>query len=177
MEIEKSHSTANCISRAIQIRWRSDFRNSSAIFRSSHWRCPKQKSVKNFAIFSGKQQWKSFYFNNVVDLQVCNFLKKVFNAGVFPVKFEKFFRTPFLQNTCGCYLYFCWNIMTQRNRSNYEIQWKCFLIMKYHSEKLNKANKFEKRNSYAFWLVNAPRNFLRACHTQQYSQNIQNYCI
>ena len=31
--------------------------------------------------------------------------------------------------------------------------------MKYHSEKLNKANKFEKRNSYAFWLVNAPRNF------------------
>ena len=34
---------------------------------------PNKNLLKIFAIFSGKQQWKSFYFNNVVDFQVCNF--------------------------------------------------------------------------------------------------------
>ena len=72
--------------------------------------------------------------------KACNFIKKRLQRSCFPVKFAKFLRTPVLQNTSGgCFCrqnksketkryfkkrylrIFYWNIMTQRNRSNYKI--------------------------------------------------------
>ena len=39
------------------------------------------------------------HFSAMSGLQVCNFIKKRFQHRCFPVKFAKFLRTPFLQNT------------------------------------------------------------------------------
>ena len=75
-------------------------RNSSTIFRSSHQRCFIQTVVfKKFAIFTGKQLWWSLFFRKNPDLWVCNFIKNRLKRKCFPVKFAKFLRTPFLQNT------------------------------------------------------------------------------
>ena len=51
-------------------------------------------------------------FNKVVDLKAYKFIKKILQQRCFPVKFEKFLRTPFLQNTsggcfCMCNFLFC----------------------------------------------------------------------
>ena len=44
-------------------------------------------------------------FNKVAGLQACNFIKKRLQHGCFPVKFVKFLRTPFSDNTSrGCLL-------------------------------------------------------------------------
>ena len=44
-------------------------------------------------------------FNKVTGLRPTTLWKRSSNAGVFPVKFVKFLRTPFLQNTSGgCFL-------------------------------------------------------------------------
>ena len=52
---------------------------------------------KNFAKFTGKHLWQSFFFNKIVlDLQ-----KKRLWYRCFPVNFTKFLRTTFLQNTSG----------------------------------------------------------------------------
>ena len=59
--------------------------------------------LKIFTIFTGKQLWWSLFFNKVVDLQAYNCIKKRLQHRYFPVKFVKFSRTPFLQNTCGGY--------------------------------------------------------------------------
>ena len=90
----------------IQIPLKLEFlRNFSTIFRSDHRRCSIHKAlVKNAVIFTEKQLWWSLFFNKVADLQACNFIKKRLQRKCFPVKFAKFLRTPFLQNTCGgCY--------------------------------------------------------------------------
>ena len=39
-------------------------------------------------------------FNKVVDLKVCNFIKKRHQHRCFPVKFDKFLRIPILKNIC-----------------------------------------------------------------------------
>ena len=55
---------------------------------SSHQKCSMKKSVlENFAKFSGKHMCQSLFFNKV--------------AGLRPVNFVKFLRTPFLHNTSG----------------------------------------------------------------------------
>ena len=47
--------------------------------------------LKNFANFIGKHQC----------LKACNVITKILQHRCFPVKFAKFLRTPFLQNTPG----------------------------------------------------------------------------
>ena len=56
--------------------------------------------LENFTNFPGKHLcWSPF----LIKLQVCNFIKKSLQHRYFPVKFVKFLRTPFLQNTSrGC---------------------------------------------------------------------------
>ena len=43
-------------------------------------------------------------FDNTPDLQDCNFIKKRLQHKCFPMKFAKFLRTPFLQNTSSGWL-------------------------------------------------------------------------
>ena len=72
------------------------------IFRRSHRRCSVRKGVlKKFAKFIGKHLCQSLFFNNIAGLRPATLLKKRFSHRRFPVNFEKFLRTSFLQNTCG----------------------------------------------------------------------------
>ena len=67
--------------------------------------------LKNSANFTGKQPAFESLFNKVVGLEVCNFIKKRPQHRCFPVKFAKFFRTPFLQNTTGgCFFQYSYSI-------------------------------------------------------------------
>ena len=68
-------------------------------FRSSHQRCSMQKGVlRNFTKFTRKHLCQSLFFNQVTGLRLWHWC--------FPVKFVKFLRTPFLQNTSGRLLLF-----------------------------------------------------------------------
>ena len=51
--------------------------------------------------FTGKQPWQSFIFNKAADLRPATVLKMGLWHWCFLVNFEKFLRTPFLQNTSG----------------------------------------------------------------------------
>ena len=74
----------------------------SITISSSHQRCSIKKSgLKNFAIFRGKYLCQGLFFNKVVGLRSVTALKKRLLDRCFPVKFVKFLRTPFLQNTSG----------------------------------------------------------------------------
>ena len=55
----------------------------------------KKVFFKNFAIFTGKQEW---LFNEVADLKACNFIKKRPQHMFFPVNIAKFLRTLILKN-------------------------------------------------------------------------------
>ena len=71
-----------------------------SIIRSSHRRCSVKKGVlRNFAKFTGKHLCQSVFFNKVAGLRPATLLKKRLWYRCFPVKFAKFLRTPFLQNT------------------------------------------------------------------------------
>ena len=87
----------------------------SQVYRSSHQRCSIQKSVlKTLAIFMGgcsilKPVFKFFcsvtlkqnlFFNKVLGLQTCNFIKKRLQHRCFPVNIKKFLRTFILKNIC-----------------------------------------------------------------------------
>ena len=62
--------------------------------RSSHQRCSiKEGVVRNFAEFTEKHLWQSFYFNKVAGLRL--------HLTCFPVNFAKFLIAPFLQNMSG----------------------------------------------------------------------------
>ena len=69
-------------------------------FRSS---CPevfyKKGVLRNFAKFIGKHLCQSLFFNKVAGLKPATLLKKRLWYMCFPVRFTKFLRTPFLQNT------------------------------------------------------------------------------
>ena len=73
--------------------------------RGSHWRCSVKNVLKNFANFTGKHLcWSLNSLNKVSGLKEWKFIKKRLQHRCFPVKFEKFLGTPFLQNTsCGCF--------------------------------------------------------------------------
>ena len=57
--------------------------------------------LRNFSKFTGKNLCQSLFFNKVASLRAATLLKKKFWQRYFPVIFEKFLRTPFLQNTSG----------------------------------------------------------------------------
>ena len=70
--------------------------------RSSHQRCSTKKGVlRNFTKFTRKHLRQSLFFNKVAGLRPATLLKKRLWHGCVPVKFVKFLRTPFLQNTSG----------------------------------------------------------------------------
>ena len=59
----------------------------------------KERCFRNFAKSTGKHLCQSLFFNKVVSLRVATLLKKRPWRRCFPVNFEKFLRTPILQNT------------------------------------------------------------------------------
>ena len=71
------------------------------MFRSSNQRCSVTKGVlSNFSKFTGKHLRQILFFNKVAGLLLINRLCH----RCFPVNFEKFLRTPLLQNTSGLQL-------------------------------------------------------------------------
>ena len=58
---------------------------------------------KSFANFTGETPVLESLFKKVTDPQACNFIKKRFQHSYFPVKYAKFLRAPFLQNTSAGY--------------------------------------------------------------------------
>ena len=74
----------------------------TSIFRSHHQRCYIKIGVlKNFAKFTGKHCARVSFLIKSCSPQACNFIEKRLWHMCFPVNFEKFLRTPFLQNTSG----------------------------------------------------------------------------
>ena len=72
------------------------------IFRSSHRKCFVRKgTVRNFSKFTEKHLYQSLFFIKVADVRPPTLLTKILWHKSFPVNFEKFLRTPFLQNTSG----------------------------------------------------------------------------
>ena len=61
----------------------------------------KKGVLRNFTNFIGKHLRQSLFFNKVAGLSPATLLKKSLWHRCFPVNFEKFLRTPFLQNTSG----------------------------------------------------------------------------
>ena len=60
---------------------------------------------KSFGNFTGKTPVLESFFKKIAGPQACNFIKKRLRHGCFPVKFAKFLRATFLQNTSvGCFL-------------------------------------------------------------------------
>ena len=73
-------------------------------YRSMPQRCSIKKRVfKNFAKFTGKHLCQSLFFNNA-GLRPATLLKIRLWHKCFPVKFAKFLRTTFIQNTSGRFL-------------------------------------------------------------------------
>ena len=68
-------------------------------FKSSHRRYSvKEGGLKNFAHFTGKHLcWSLFLIKLPL---ACIFIKKRLQHSCFPVKFEKFLRTPILKIIC-----------------------------------------------------------------------------
>ena len=70
-------------------------------FRSNYQRCSLRKGVlRNFTKSTRKHLCQSLFFNKVPGLRPATLLKKMPWHRCFPVNFEKFLRTTFLQNTC-----------------------------------------------------------------------------
>ena len=61
----------------------------------------KKGVLKNFTKFTGKHLCQSLFFNKVARLRPSTLLKKKLWYRCFPVRFVKFLRKPFLQNTSG----------------------------------------------------------------------------
>ena len=77
-------------------------RMASSTNRSSHQRFSSRKVVfENFAKFTGKHLYQSYFFNKVAGLRPATLLKNRPWHRYFPVNLAKFLRTPFLQNTSG----------------------------------------------------------------------------
>ena len=71
------------------------------IVRSSHWRCSVKRFLKILQNPQEKHLCQSLFFNKVAGLRSATLLKKKLWYRCFPVKFAKFLRTPFVQNTSG----------------------------------------------------------------------------
>ena len=76
-------------------------RNSSTIFRSSHWRCSIKKAIlKHFVIFTGKHLCWGLFFDKDAGHQACNFIKKRLQHRCFLANIRKFIRRAILKNIC-----------------------------------------------------------------------------
>ena len=74
--------------------------------RSSHQRCSVRKGVpRNFAKFTGKHLWQSFFFNKVARLRPATLLKKTLWHRFFPVNLAKFLRTLFYRTPLDDYFF------------------------------------------------------------------------
>ena len=72
------------------------------LIRSSHQRCSiKNCFLENFVKFTGKHLCQSLFFNKVAYLRPATLLKTRPWYSCFPVNFEEFWGTPFLQITFG----------------------------------------------------------------------------
>ena len=60
----------------------------------------KKKLFLNFLQYSQEASVLQFLFNNVEDLQDCNFIKNRLQLRSFPVNNAKFLKTPILMNIC-----------------------------------------------------------------------------
>ena len=69
--------------------------------------------LRNFEKLTGKHQYQSLFFNKVADSGLQLYFKKRLWHRCFPVKFSKFLRTPFLQNTSE--RLFLYNVTGKRN--------------------------------------------------------------
>ena len=73
----------------------------------------KKGVLRKLSKFTGKHLCQSLFFNKAAGLRPATLLKKRLWHRCFPVNFEKFLRTPFLQNTSGrlllsvAFLYYC----------------------------------------------------------------------
>ena len=77
----------------------------------------KKGVLRNFAKFTGKHLCQSLFLNKVAGLRSATLLKKKLWHRRLPVKFAKFLRTPFLQNTS-------WRLLL----NNYSLSILTFLI-------------------------------------------------
>ena len=70
--------------------------------RSSHPEVFYLKRIlKNFAAFTGKNRCRILFFNEVAGPRPATSLKKRLRQRCFLMKFAKFLKRPFLQNTAG----------------------------------------------------------------------------
>ena len=70
------------------------------IIRSSRPEVFCRKCVlKNFAKFTGKHLWQSFFFNKVAGLRPSNFIKKETLPQVFSCEFCKIFKSTYFNRT------------------------------------------------------------------------------
>ena len=67
---------------------------------SSHSKNIIKKTLKNFAIFTGKQLRCSLFLIKVAGLEACNFIKKRLQDRCFPVNIVKFLRIPIRKSYC-----------------------------------------------------------------------------
>ena len=75
-------------------------------------------------------------FNKYSGLKACNFIKKRLQHSWFPVKFAKFFRTLFLQNTSGgCF----WKYLMNSPFIAFENKW-CYFMVRIGSQALISLN-------------------------------------
>ena len=79
-----TNETVNCEIANKTLQW---FQNE----RSSHWRCSIKKVVlKNFAIFTGKQQCWSLFLNKNASLQYWSFIRMRLQCRCFPMNIASF---------------------------------------------------------------------------------------
>ena len=79
-----TNETVNCEIANKTLQW---FQNE----RISHWRCSIKKVVlKNFAIFTGKQQCWSLFLNKNASLQYWNFIRMRLQRRCFPMNIASF---------------------------------------------------------------------------------------
>ena len=93
-------------------------RNSSAIFRSSHWRCSIKKAIiKHFVIFTGKYLCRGLFFDKVAGHGTCSIIKEILQHRYFLVNSRKFIKRPISMNICKqlhCWKVFCEDIFQIR---------------------------------------------------------------
>ena len=96
--------------------------------RSSHQRCFVRKdALRNFAKFTGNHLWQGLFFNKVVGVHACNFIKKEALAQVFSCEFCKTSENIFLQNSSGRLPlndFVCWKLWKSSTWQNLLKTWK-----------------------------------------------------
>ena len=74
------------------------------LIRSRHPETMKESVIKNCEKITGKHLRRILFFNKVAGLQPATLFKKRLQRRCFPVNFERFLRTAYLQNISGCLL-------------------------------------------------------------------------